>query len=247
MGRRWRDRALIGGVVTAGPLLPPGAMVTLPTLAIEQRLLAAGYRSIAGVDEVGRGALAGPLVAAAVVLPLTPEAGSAGRLEQVLAGVQDSKLLTPEQRRHWAMVIHATAHGVGLAWVPPAVIDAIGVGPANRLALRLAVANLSQAPDHALLDAVLVPELSCDQTALVGGDRRSLSIAAASILAKVARDDLLTRLGQRLPAYGFARHKGYGTAEHLAALARHGPCGQHRRSFAPVRGLVAGLLPASFA
>jgi ribonuclease HII len=141
--------------------------------------------------------------------------------------------------------VRAVACGVGLAAVPAPSIDVLGIGPANRLALRLAVADLPLVPDYALVDAVLVPDLPCNQTAVVRGDSRCLSIAAASVVAKVARDDLLDRHAVRYPGYGFERHKGYGTAAHLAALEAHGPCPLHRRGFAPVRGLVAGLLPAA--
>jgi ribonuclease HII len=199
---------------------------------------------VAGVDEVGRGALAGPLVAAAVVLPPVADELAAAELAESLAGVRDSKQLTPVQRRRLADRVRAVACGVGLAAVPAPIIDMLGIGPANRLALRLAVAELPFAPDYALVDAVLVPDLPCDQTAVIRGDSRCLSIAAASVVAKVARDDLLIQQADIYPLYGFERHKGYATADHLAALAAYGPSPLHRRTFAPVRELVAGLLPA---
>jgi ribonuclease HII len=215
-----------------------------PTLTAELTLTRAGRCRIAGVDEVGRGALAGPLVAAAVVLPPVEDEAAAAELAAALAGARDSKQLTPVQRRRLAAQVRAVARGIGLAVVPVAVIDALGIGQANRLALRLALDDLPCPPDFALIDAVSLPDLPCDHVAVVRGDSRCLSIAAASILAKVTRDDLLERQALVYPAYGFERHKGYGTAEHLAALAAYGPCPLHRRSFAPVRHQVAGLLPA---
>lgn len=215
-----------------------------PTLTAELTLARAGRRVVAGVDEVGRGALAGPLVAAAVVLPSVLEEETAAALAAALAGTRDSKRLTADDRQRLAVQARAAARAVGLAIVPAPVVDALGIGAANRLALRLALADLTLPADYALIDAVLVPDLACDQTAVIRGDSRCLSIAAASILAKVTRDDLMNGLAGRYPAYGFERHKGYGTAEHRAALAAHGPSPLHRRSFAPMRGMVAGLLPA---
>jgi ribonuclease HII len=249
MARRWRDRALLaaGGVLQLDSPLDGGQPDERPTIAAERALADQGYVWVAGVDEVGRGALAGPLVAAAVVLPPVTDDRAAAALLATLAGARDSKALTPAQRVRLAAVVRQVARGVGLAVVPPAALDAMGLGPANRLSLRLAVADLPAPPDYALLDALLVPGLACDQAALVRGDSRSLSIAAASIVAKVARDAILDRLARAYPAYGFDRHKGYATAEHLAALAAHGPCPQHRASFAPVRDMVAGLLPAGAA
>lgn len=211
-----------------------------PGLMIEQVLAEAGQRIVAGVDEVGRGALAGPLVAAAVVLPPVGNRRSAANLLTALAGVRDSKQLSASQRSQLFQRISSVADGIGLAVIPVAAVDALGIGPTNRLALWLALANLPQPPDHALLDAVILPELTCDQTALIHGDARSLSIAAASIIAKVTRDELLDRQGRAYPLYGFEDHKGYGTARHLAALRQHGPCSLHRRGFAPVRALLDG-------
>jgi ribonuclease HII len=247
MGRRRRDRTiLVAGALdeVIDDLAGPDDGRLWPTLAAEVALARAGRRRVAGVDEVGRGALAGPLVAAAVVLPPVADEAAAEALLTALAGARDSKRLTPEQRRRLAARVRAVARGVGLAVVPVAVIDALGVGPANRLALRLALADLPTPPDYALLDAVTLPDEPIDQTAVIRGDSRCLSIAAASIVAKVTRDAMLEGQAACHPAYGFERHKGYGTADHLAALAAHGPCPLHRRGFAPVRGLVAGLLPA---
>ena len=253
MSGRRRDRAAPAPGSPLALPLPPAIAAGLagpddgrrwPTLAAEHTLAQAGRRVVAGVDEVGRGALAGPLVAAAVVLPPVEDEAGAATLAAVLAGARDSKHLTPVARRRLAAQVRAIACGVGLAVVPVAVVDALGIGAANRLALRLALADLALPVDYALIDAVLVPDLPCDQTAVIRGDSRCLSIAAASIVAKVTRDDLMDRQAACYPAYGFARHKGYGTAEHLAALAAHGPCPLHRRSFAPVRDMIAGLLPA---
>jgi ribonuclease HII len=225
-------------------LLNPTTPSLRPGLAIELALAGAGRRRVAGVDEVGRGALAGPLVAAAVILPPIVDAATERRVAAALGGIDDSKRLTAGQRLRLLISVRTVALAIGLAVVPEAVVDALGVGPANRLALWQALAALAPAADYALLDAVMLPGLACDQAALIGGDGRSLSIAAASIVAKVTRDRLLEDQATRYPAYGFERHKGYGTAEHLAALAAHGPCPLHRRSFAPLRGLVAGLLGA---
>lgn len=212
------------------------AAVQTPGLARERSLLAAGYRAIAGIDEVGRGAWAGPLVAAAVVLPPIDGAPfDEDALARRLAGVRDSKGLSPRQRERLAGAIEATALGIGVGWVPAAEIDRFGLAVANRLAWRRAVAALPWPPDFLLLDAFSLPDAPTPQLAIVRGDRECLTIAAASIVAKVARDRALAALDTTLPGYGFGRHKGYGTAEHRAAIARHGPCPEHRRSFAPLR------------
>jgi ribonuclease HII len=246
MGTKRRDRTLLlTGELDAAldGLAGPDDGREWPTLIAELALARAGRRCVAGVDEVGRGALAGPLVAAAVILPPVADEVETAALLAALDGARDSKRLTPLQRRRLAERVRALACGIGLAIVPVAVIDALGIGPANRLALRMALADLPLTADYALIDAVPLPGLPCDQTAVVRGDSRCLSIAAASIVAKVTRDDLLDRQAAHHPAYGFERNKGYGAAEHLAALAEHGPCPLHRRCFAPVKGLVAGLLP----
>ena len=235
MARRRQDAAV-------DALVGPDDGRLWPTLAAELTLARAGRRVVAGLDEVGRGALAGPIVAAAVALPPVADEAAAADLAGELAGVRDSKRLTPAQRQRLAARVRGVAAATGLAVVPEAVIDALGVGPANRLALRLALADLPAPPDHALIDAVRLPALPCDQAAVVRGDSRCLSIAAASVLAKVTRDDLMDGQAARYPVYGFERHKGYATAEHLAALAAHGPSPLHRRNFAPVREMIAGLL-----
>jgi ribonuclease HII len=185
---------------------------------------AAAQRLVAGVDEAGRGPLAGPVVAAAVILDPT----------RPIAGLCDSKLLSAAQRERLAAAIHAgaLAWAVGLADVGE--IDELNILQATLLAMRRAIAALPVAPDEAWIDGDRCPELPCFARAIVKGDRDVIVISAASILAKTTRDALLIELDRRHPGYGFARNKGYGTPEHLAALARAGPCTEHRRSFAPV-------------
>jgi ribonuclease HII len=188
------------------------------------RLLAGGARYVAGVDEVGVGPLAGPVVAAAVVLP-----------ERVdLPGLDDSKKLKPAARERLDAAIRAQAVCWGIGEVEPAEIDRLNILHASLEAMRRAVTALAPAPDHLLVDARRVPGVSTPQTAVVHGDALDGSIAAASIVAKVHRDSLLRRLDERYPGYGLARHKGYPTPDHIAALRRLGPSEIHRRSFAPV-------------
>ena len=195
-------------------------------LALRDELLGRGVRGIAGVDEVGVGPLAGPVVAAAVVLP-----------ERVdLVDIDDSKRVRPARRRSLAVEIRQVAIGVGLGEVGVEEIDQIGIHHAALEAMRRAVASLARTTEvgHLLVDARTVPGVGLPQTSIVKGDQKDASIAAASIVAKVHRDELMERLGRRYPAYGFERHMGYGTAFHMAALETHGPCPVHRRSFAPV-------------
>ncbi|MGQ9841176.1 MAG: ribonuclease HII [Anaerolineae bacterium] len=207
-------------------------------LAFEQALWAAGHLAVAGVDEAGRGAWAGPVVAAAVILP--PDAAA---LAPLLGKVNDSKQLSPAARTQLFGLIqqHALAVGVGRAEAP--FIDQIGILPATRQAMRDALAALGRPYDFVLLDYLTLPELAWPQRGIPHGDARSLSIAAASIVAKVTRDRWMTELDRAYPGYGFAHHKGYGTAAHRTALARLGPCALHRLSFAPVR--AAGKQAAS--
>lgn len=207
----------------------------VPTLAREARLWDEGYRRIAGLDEAGRGAWAGPVVAAAVILP-PGDPGLASRM----AGVRDSKMLSAARREALLEVIehHALAWGVGA--VPPAEIDKIGIVPATRAAMTLALQALSPLPDYLLIDHLSLPGVSISQRGLPKGDATVLSIAAASIVAKVSRDRMMVDLGDRFPGYGFERHKGYGTAQHQAALAALGPSAIHRLSFAPLQRLAAG-------
>lgn len=204
-----------------------------PTFAEEQALLAAGYRIIAGVDEAGRGTWAGPVAAAAVVLPLR----SADRLA-ALEGVCDSKMLHPRRREELERRIVEAAVAVGFGLASAQEIDDRGILPATRLAMRRAIANLGISADFLLIDAVKLPHEPIHQKSIVRGDALCFSVAAASIVAKVRRDRLMAELDALYPGYGFARHKGYGTAQHLAALRALGPCPIHRRTFAPVRVLL---------
>ncbi len=195
-------------------------------------LHAAGLHRVAGVDEAGMGPLAGPVVAAAVILP--PRV--------VLPGLDDSKRLSRAARERLAGAVRQVAVAVGIGEVTPAEVDAWNVYRAGLEAMRRAVLALGTSPDHCLVDARHVPGLDCPQTALVHGDAREGAIAAASVLAKVHRDAILCRLDQEWPGYGFAEHKGYPTPAHLEALRRLGPSPVHRVSFAPVAALRA---PAS--
>jgi len=197
-----------------------------PTLEFEQALWKGGFGHIAGIDEAGRGALAGPVSAAAVILPNTPH------LARTLRGVRDSKQMTPLQREAWAPRIKEIALAWGVGFASAEEIDMLGIVPATKLAAMRAMEFLSQSPDYLLTDYLIFPEISLPQTALVKGDQRSLSIAAASVLAKTARDTRMRELDLEYPEYGFARHKGYGTPQHRAALAQWGMCSIHRKSFA---------------
>jgi ribonuclease HII len=196
-----------------------------PDLRFEIDLWAQGLQVVAGIDEAGRGALAGPVTAAALVLPADPN------LSRLLTGVRDSKQMTPDQRSLWAARLRQRALGFGIGFASHQEIDTFGIVPATRLAMQRALAGLPQAPHHLLIDYVDIPEVAIPQTCLVKGDARSLSIAGASILAKTARDDLLRQLDGQYPGYGFAANKGYGTQSHRDALARLGLSPVHRRSF----------------
>lgn len=208
----------------------------------ERGLLASGIRRFAGVDEAGRGPLAGPVVAAAVILP---EEWIQQGMPPEFADLNDSKQLTGAQRE--TFFTRLTAHAgieFAIAHAEPDVIDAVNILQATHRAMNDALRQLAPRPEHALVDGRPVKSLIVAQTALVKGDARSYSIAAASVLAKVTRDRLMLEADARWPAYGFARHKGYPTPEHLAALERHGPCPIHRRSFAPLRRPERELFPA---
>jgi ribonuclease HII len=195
--------------------------------APEQALRYHGYQRIAGVDEVGRGALFGPVVAAAVILP--ERMGVLAR-----AGLKDSKQLTREQREKLDRRIRKVALAISVAEVDAETIDRVNIYQATRIAMLMAVQGLTVEPDHLLIDAMRLDH-PCKQTKLIYGDSLSLSIAAASVIAKVHRDSLMRELDVVHPGYGLASHKGYGTPEHRRALAEFGPCVLHRRSFAPVR------------
>ena len=212
-------------------------MVQWPTLALERRLLAQGYLHIAGLDEAGRGAWAGPVVAAAVILPLAHRDSIKATLPEELKGVRDSKLLTPRRREELSEVVCDKARAVGVGVVGPEEIDLEGIVPATRRAMRLALDGLEVSPQYLLIDYLLLPQVSIPQWAMAHGDRLCLSIAAASIIAKVHRDRLMGELDVRYPGYGLAQHKGYGTASHRMALERLGPTPIHRLSWAPCRRL----------
>jgi len=200
----------------------------VPTFDEEEKLIARGYRIIAGVDEVGRGPLAGPVVAAAVILPW-------GKQPSWLSRVRDSKQLTPSQRESIFDRITASRVAYGLGVVSHEVIDKRGIAPATRLAMSYAIEQLSTCPDYLLIDFMQLPAIRIPQKSVVNGDSICLSIAAASIVAKVSRDRLMVELDNQFPGYGLAQHKGYGTPEHLEALQRLGPCPIHRKTFMPVR------------
>jgi ribonuclease HII len=212
----------------------------VPTLEEEVALLSQGYSFIAGIDEAGRGSLAGPVVAAAVILPL----GTLFRFnpDECLAcfeGVRDSKQLTARERERLFEVImqHAVAVGVGIGSVE--IIDERNILQATKYAMREALAQLTIPPQALLLDAIHLPGIELLQRSIIKGDALCLSIAAASIIAKVTRDRMMIQLHEHFPVYGFAQHKGYGTEYHLVALREHGATPHHRRSFAPVRELFS--------
>lgn len=211
---------------------PPAADQGLG-FAREAALLESGLLPVAGADEVGRGPLAGPVVAAAVIL-------DPARVPQ---GLDDSKKLPRARRETLYLEICATAH-IAVSLAPPARIDRDNIRQATLWALANAVRALPVKPAFVLVDGNDPPLLPCPAEAIIGGDGLIASIAAASIVAKVTRDRLMAQLGLSFPDYGFERHMGYGTAEHGAALVKHGPCIHHRRSFAPVRAQQLGLFPA---
>ena len=184
---------------------------------------------VAGIDEVGRGCLAGPVVAAAVVLPA-----------RVPRGIRDSKQLSARARRALCEALYAAGAIVSVASASPAEIDSINIRQASFLAMRRALFGLSTPPDALLVDGFEIPDCPIPQRGLVKGDARSTSIAAASIIAKVYRDDLMVEFSAEHPEYGFASHKGYPTPEHLEALEAWGPCQNHRLSFAPVAASAGG-------
>jgi len=191
------------------------------------------------VDEAGRGPLAGPVVAAAVFIPASH---LESERDHALRGLTDSKQLSPDRRLHFHSVLTddpLVDWAVGVASVEE--IDELNILQATYLAMKRAVAGLSDVPDHILVDGRPVPNLPVASTAIVRGDGQSLSIAAASVMAKVTRDARMQELDATYPEYGFSRNKGYGTREHREALQEHGPCPCHRRSFAPVRQLLPSL------
>ncbi len=200
-----------------------------PTLKYEKAIWKKSVAFIAGIDEAGRGAWAGPVAAAAVILPNDTS------LKRVLSGVRDSKLMTARQRTFWAIQIKHNAVCWGVGFASNEEIDTIGIVPATRLAMLRAVDQLSPKPGHLLIDAVVLHNLNIPQTSLIKGDTLVLSIAAASVLAKTSRDAIMCDLDGKYPLYGFSSHKGYGTQQHRLALRGHGPCPMHRFTFNPIR------------
>lgn len=206
----------------------------------ERATWAQGFGRVAGVDEAGRGPLAGPVVAAAVILP---QQWSVEGLPAELQGLNDSKKLSEARRERFFEFIMQSAEiqrGVGV--IDSKTIDRINILQATYAGMNAALAQLNPPPDHVLVDGNPVPVIRLPQTAIVSGDFLSFSIAAASILAKVTRDRMMVEWDRRYPAYGFAVHKGYPTPQHLSALSAHGPSPIHRQSFGPVRAVQMELL-----
>ncbi len=199
-----------------------------PTFIEEEILKKQGYQFIAGIDEVGRGPLAGPVVAAAVVLPIENR-------PSWLSQVRDSKKLTSRKREFLFELICKSALSFGVGLISHKVIDDIGIVPATRQAMYTAIEEMSFRPDFLLIDAVQLPAVNIPQKSIIKGDNLSLSIAAASIVAKVTRDRLMMGIDCDFPGYGLARNKGYGTREHLEGLQCLGPCAIHRKTFMPVQ------------
>lgn len=222
--------------------MPRGGRVFEPAtdrLAFERELWSRGITQVAGVDEAGRGPLAGPVVAAAVVLPHVWQHGG---FDERLRDLNDSKQLTEAQRENFFSIL--TTHPevrFAIAVVDAATIDRINILQATHRAMNEALAKLEPQPEHVLVDGKPVKTMKLPNTAIVKGDAKSYSIAAASVLAKVTRDRMMLEFHAQFPDYGFAEHKGYGTPQHLAAIAEHGACPIHRRSFAPLRPVASEL------
>jgi ribonuclease HII len=205
-----------------------------PDSSFETGLYQHGIEVVAGLDEAGRGAWAGPVTAAAVVFP---PPGS--HLDGKLNGLHDSKQLSPNDREYWDLQIRKIACSVSVGQASVAEIDKIGILPATRLAMQRAFFDLEVTAEHLLIDYILIGDVGINQTAIPRGDSRALSIAAASVVAKVARDRLMMDIDLQYPQFGFAQHKGYGTRQHQAVLNRLGPSPIHRRSFEPIRRALA--------
>ena len=208
-------------------LIPPA-----PDLQFESGLWDSGLRHLAGIDEAGRGALAGPVAAGVVIF--SPDDSLLVSME----GLRDSKQMTPSKRSEWATIIQEAALAWGVGFASHKEIDRLGIVPATRLAAQRALQSCAWQADHLLLDYLFIPDLDIPQTKLVKGDQRSLSIAAASVLAKTTRDAKMVELNSRFPGYQLHENKGYGTQQHLEAIAQLGPSSIHRRSFAPMRNLL---------
>ena len=210
----------------------PSEIPAAPDLSFERSLWACDIHCVAGIDEAGRGAWAGPVYAAAVILPSDPS------VDIKLAGVRDSKQVSPLKRIQLALLVKQHALAYAVAYADASEIDQFGILPANRLAMMRAVSALSIQPDHLLIDALFLPDLEQGQTALIKGDQRSLSIAAASILAKTERDAWMIAAHDNYPAYRFDLHKGYGTKTHQLGLNREGVCDLHRKTYKPIKDLI---------
>jgi len=202
-----------------------------PSRTEEKKLAKQGYRLIAGIDEVGRGALAGPVVAAAVILPLQLKG-------DWLDEVRDSKLLSPIKRESLFHNIHETAISIGIGMTPSGIIDALDIVKATRLAMKAAIEQLSPPPQSLLIDYMSLPEVPLPQQGITNGDQLCFTIACASIIAKVSRDHMMIELDSTYPGYGLAQHKGYCTKKHISSLHQLGPCPIHRQSFRPVRDVI---------
>lgn len=200
-----------------------------PDLVREFDLRNEGLTLVAGLDEAGRGAWAGPVVAAAVILPIEQF-----NLLHQLEGIRDSKLMTPLQRARGAVRIREVAQSIGIGCVNAERVDELGIIQATRAAMKIAIESLDYSPLHLLIDHIPLPEVNIDQTIITKGDLQVLSIAAASVIAKVSRDSMMVDFDGRYPGYGFSHHKGYGTPEHQRTLAELGPSSIHRFSFQPV-------------
>jgi len=199
-----------------------------PSLKEENYLVSQGYNHIAGIDEAGRGALAGPVVAAAVILPASCDLS-------VLNEVRDSKEVVPKKREFLFGIIQNVSISIGVGIVLQETIDRINILNATLLAMQMAVKELPRSPDYLLIDGMIVPEIKIMQKKITGGDKLCLSIACASIIAKVTRDRIMIDMSNSYPDYGFDKHKGYGTKYHISCLNMYGPTPIHRRSFMPVR------------
>ncbi len=210
-----------------------------PHLQKEIALLKQGYRFIAGLDEAGRGAWAGPVVAAAVILPVDrPD------LPLTLTGLNDSKKLTPASREAFFELLQETALAISVGMATPALVDEINVVQATRYAMQQALAALEIAPAHLLLDHLQLPAIKIPQDAFPEADAISLTVAAASVVAKVTRDRVMIELSQTYPGYGFEQHKGYGTPQHHAALLALKPCAVHRQSYQPIQACLNAQSPS---
>jgi ribonuclease HII len=211
--------------------ITPYPLLSYPHLQKETALRAQGYCFIAGLDEAGRGAWAGPVVAAAVILPL-----QRSDLNEALAGLNDSKKLTRFERERFFELVHQVALAVSVGLAPAALVDEVNVVQATRYAMEQALSRLTLTPDYLLLDHLKLPAINLPQDAFPKADSISLSVAAASVVAKVTRDRLMIQFNEEYPGYAFDRHKGYGTPAHRIALAEHGPCSLHRMTYRPVHG-----------